>query len=138
MLENFIWGKVALINFQTFLLGSGWMSDVRRRETVGQTDRQRDRQTERERIIPQSKRKLLQQIRNQFLFRFLTMLAHLILTLTLLLSREENVKACLPFDYSQEDFDRKDVELAAGLGVAVGLLVRFHFGFNISPCNLVY
>ena len=55
--------------------------------------------------------------------RFLTMLAHLILTLTLLLSREENVKACLPFDFTQEDFDRKDVELAAGLGVAVGLLV---------------
>ena len=57
------------------------------------------------------------------------MLAHLILTLTLLLSREENVKACLPFDYSQDDFDRKDVELAAGLGVAVGLLVRFHESF---------
>jgi hypothetical protein len=57
------------------------------------------------------------------------MLAHLILTLTLLLSREENVKACLPFDYSQDDFDRKDVELAAGLGVAVGLLVRFHEAF---------
>ena len=37
-------------------------------------------------------------------------------------TREENVKACLPFDYTQEDFDRKDVELAAGLGVAVGLL----------------
>ena len=34
----------------------------------------------------------------------------------------------LPFDYTQEDFDRKDVELAAGLGVAVGLLVKsFHF-----------
>jgi hypothetical protein len=51
------------------------------------------------------------------------MLAHLILALTLLLSREENVKACLPFDYNQDEYDRKDVELAAGLGVAVGLLV---------------
>ena len=61
------------------------------------------------------------------------MLAHLILTLTLLLSREENVKACLPFDYTQEDFDRKDVELAAGLGVAVGLLVKsFHFFETIN------
>ena len=39
------------------------------------------------------------------------------------------MKACLPFDYSQDDFDRKDVELAAGLGVAVGLLVRFHESF---------
>ena len=59
------------------------------------------------------------------------MLAHLILTLTLLLSREENVKACLPFDYTQENFDRKDVELATGLGVAVGLLVpSFHFFGN--------
>ena len=60
--------------------------------------------------------------RVEHISRFLTMLAHLILTLTLLLSREENVKACLPFDFTQEDFDRKDVELAAGLGVAVGRL----------------
>lgn len=29
----------------------------------------------------------------------------------------------LPFDYTQEEYDRKDVELATGLGVAVGLLV---------------
>ena len=55
--------------------------------------------------------------------RFLTLLAHLILSLTLLMSREENVKACLPFEYAEEDYARKDVELATGLGVAVGLLV---------------
>lgn len=61
--------------------------------------------------------------------RFLTMLAHLILVATILMAREENVKACLPLDYTPEQFKRKDVELAAGLGVAVGLLVVEMIGF---------
>jgi hypothetical protein len=51
------------------------------------------------------------------------MVAHLILTLTLMISRNENVRACLPLDHSKADFERKDVELATGLGVAIGLLV---------------
>jgi len=34
-----------------------------------------------------------------------------------------NLDFSLPFDYTQEEYDRKDVELATGLGVAVGLLV---------------
>ena len=66
------------------------------------------------------------------------MLAHLILTLTLLLSREENVKACLPFDYTQDEYDRKDVELAAGLGVAVGLLVTIQFNYIYLSLNILY
>ena len=50
-----------------------------------------------------------------FDFRFLTMIAHLVITITLLLSRDENVRACLPLDHSKVDFARKDVELATGL-----------------------
>ena len=61
--------------------------------------------------------------------RFLVMVAHFILTTTILISREENVKACLPFEYTDEDFERKDVELSAGLGVAIGLLVIELLGF---------
>lgn len=61
--------------------------------------------------------------------RFLVMVAHFILVTTILISREENVKACLPFEYTEEDYERKDVELAAGLGVAIGLLVIELLGF---------
>ena len=53
--------------------------------------------------------------------RFLTLTAHLVLTITVLLDREENVMACLPLDHTQTEFDRRDTELAAGLGVTVGL-----------------
>ena len=43
--------------------------------------------------------------------RFLTMVSHLVLLLTILLSRDDYVRACLPFDYEEEEFGRKDVEL---------------------------
>ena len=55
--------------------------------------------------------------------RFLTLIGHLVLVITILLSREDNVRACLPFEHSEREFDRKEVELSAGLGVAIGLLV---------------
>ena len=52
--------------------------------------------------------------------RFLTLLSHLVLCVTLLLSRESNVLSCLPYEHTERDRERKDVELAAGLGVAIG------------------
>ncbi len=61
--------------------------------------------------------------------RFLTMVSHLILAITILLAREENVRACLPLDHSEADFARKDVELTTGLGLAVGLLLIEMIGF---------
>ena len=54
---------------------------------------------------------------------------HLILCLTLLLSPDENVKACLPVDAPSEDFSRKNIELTAGLAVAIGLLCIEYVGF---------
>ncbi len=57
------------------------------------------------------------------------MVSHLVLVLTLLLSRDDYVKACLPFDYTESAFDRKDVELATGLAVAIGLLAIEFVGF---------
>ena len=39
--------------------------------------------------------------------RFLTMVAHLVLSVAILLSREDNVLACLPFDHTEEDRERK-------------------------------
>ena len=57
------------------------------------------------------------------------MIAHLILCISVLLSRDANVKACLPFDYSDDDYSRKDTELAAGLSVAIALLFIEYLGF---------
>ena len=45
--------------------------------------------------------------------RFLTMVSHLVLLLTVLLSRDDFVRACLPFDHDADDFARKDVELVS-------------------------
>lgn len=57
------------------------------------------------------------------------MIAHLVLAITLLISRSENVRACLPLDHTKSDFERKDVELATGLGAGIGLLVIELMGF---------
>ena len=54
--------------------------------------------------------------------RFLVLLAHFVLTTTVLMAREDNVLACLPLDHTDLDLQRKDKELAAGLGVTIGLL----------------
>ena len=51
--------------------------------------------------------------------RFLTLISHFVLTLTVLMGREENVLACLPLDHTELDLSRKDTELAAGLGVTM-------------------
>ena len=57
------------------------------------------------------------------------MISHLVITITLLLSREENVRACLSLDHSRPEFERKDVELATGLGAAIGLIIIEFMGF---------
>ncbi|ELU14885.1 hypothetical protein CAPTEDRAFT_96181 [Capitella teleta] len=65
--------------------------------------------------------------------RFLCMIAHLVLTIVILLSRDSNVKACLPLNYSPNEYDSKDTEfpsrLIVGLSVALGLLVFELVGF---------
>ena len=52
----------------------------------------------------------------------MTIISHLVVCITILLSRDANVLACLPFEYTDEQYARKDIELAAGLSVAIGLL----------------
>jgi len=61
--------------------------------------------------------------------RFLSLISHFVLTVTVLMSREENVMACLPLEYSDIEYDRKDTELASGLGVTIGLLAIEMIGF---------
>ena len=59
----------------------------------------------------------------------MTMLSHLVISITVLLSRDANVLACLPFEYTEQEYSRKDIELAAGLSVAIGLLCVELLGF---------
>ena len=63
--------------------------------------------------------------------RFLTMVSHLVLLLTVLLSRDDYVRACLPFDFEQEDFDRKDVELVSCVNVGA-LFMQPVTGHSVS------
>ncbi|PSN38758.1 Transmembrane protein 107 [Blattella germanica] len=54
--------------------------------------------------------------------RFLTLTAHLTIVIVVLWARDENVKACLPFEYDAEDYAKKDTEMQAGLSVAIVLI----------------
>ena len=67
--------------------------------------------------------------RTETFSRFLTLISHFVLTLTVLMGREENVLACLPLDHTELDLTRKDTELAAGLGVTIALLAIEMIGF---------
>ena len=64
--------------------------------------------------------------------RFLTLLSHLVLALTMIMSRKDNVEACLPYEYDDNDFSRKDYEMYVGLVVAVVLLVIELLGFLLG------
>lgn len=61
--------------------------------------------------------------------RFLVLLAHFVLTTTVLMARQDNVLACLPLDHTELQLQRKDTELAAGLGVTIALLAIEMIGF---------
>ena len=67
--------------------------------------------------------------------RFLTLISHFVLTLTVLMSREDNVMACLPMEFNQMEYDRKDTELATGLGVTIGLLAIEMVSLDIEWAN---
>uniref|UniRef100_A0A087YA27 Transmembrane protein 107 n=1 Tax=Poecilia formosa TaxID=48698 RepID=A0A087YA27_POEFO len=61
--------------------------------------------------------------------RFLTLIAHLVIVITIFWSRENNVKACLPLDFTQEQYDTEDKKLVVGLGVTLGLFAIELTGF---------
>lgn len=61
--------------------------------------------------------------------RFLTLTAHLVILIILLLDREENVKACLPVEYSMNEYKQKDGELLGGLIAGVALTAIELIGF---------
>ena len=62
-------------------------------------------------------------------FRLLTMISHMVIAVTLLFSREENVKHCLPLEHTRSEFEQKDMELTMGLGAAIGFIIIEFIGF---------
>ncbi|XP_042279885.1 transmembrane protein 107 like isoform X3 [Thunnus albacares] len=61
--------------------------------------------------------------------RFLTIIAHLVIVITIFWSRENNVKACLPLDFTQEQYDNEDRKLVVALAVTLGLFAIELAGF---------
>jgi len=61
--------------------------------------------------------------------RFLTLIAHLILTIVILWTRDDNIKMCLPDDYTSEQYDEKDLEMLIAYSVTLGLFLVELIGF---------
>ncbi|XP_030622530.1 transmembrane protein 107 isoform X2 [Chanos chanos] len=53
--------------------------------------------------------------------RFLTLIAHLVIVITIFWSRSNNVQACLPLDFSEEEYNTEDTRLVVALSVTLGL-----------------
>ncbi|KAL7859778.1 hypothetical protein SRHO_G00149250 [Serrasalmus rhombeus] len=71
--------------------------------------------------------------------RFLTLIAHLVIVIIIFWSRENNVKACLPLDYTNEEYTLEDTRLVVALSVSLGLfaveLVGFFSGASMFNNN---
>lgn len=61
--------------------------------------------------------------------RFLCLVAHLVITIMILWSREDNVRACLSREYTMNEFEAKDTELIIGLAISLGLFLIEFIGF---------
>uniref|UniRef100_A0AAQ4PMN2 Transmembrane protein 107 n=1 Tax=Gasterosteus aculeatus aculeatus TaxID=481459 RepID=A0AAQ4PMN2_GASAC len=61
--------------------------------------------------------------------RFLTIIAHLVIVITIFWSRDHNVKACLPLEFTQEQYDNEDRKLVVALAVTLGLFAIELVGF---------
>uniref|UniRef100_A0A8C0K1R2 Transmembrane protein 107 n=1 Tax=Canis lupus dingo TaxID=286419 RepID=A0A8C0K1R2_CANLU len=61
--------------------------------------------------------------------RFLTLLAHLVVVITLFWSRDSNVQACLPLTFTPEEYEQQDIQLVAALSVTLGLFAVELAGF---------
>ncbi|XP_075062567.1 transmembrane protein 107 isoform X1 [Mixophyes fleayi] len=61
--------------------------------------------------------------------RFLTLTSHLVIVITIFWSRENNVLACLPVGYTQDQYNAADTELIVALSVTLGMFVIELAGF---------
>ncbi|XP_056900259.1 transmembrane protein 107-like isoform X2 [Takifugu flavidus] len=71
--------------------------------------------------------------------RFLTITAHLVIVITIFWSRENNVKACLPLDFTREQYDSEDKKLVTALAITIGMFVielaGFFTGVSMFNCT---
>ncbi|XP_076844151.1 transmembrane protein 107 [Brachyhypopomus gauderio] len=71
--------------------------------------------------------------------RFLTLAAHLVIVITVFWSRDNNVRACLPQDFTEDQYRTEDKRLVIGLSVTVCLflveLVGFFSGASMFNSN---
>ncbi|XP_063045114.1 transmembrane protein 107 isoform X2 [Engraulis encrasicolus] len=61
--------------------------------------------------------------------RFLTLTAHLVIVITIFWSRENNVKASLPLEFTEEEYNEQDLRLVIALSVTIGLFFVELAGF---------
>ncbi|KAK8394138.1 hypothetical protein O3P69_006376 [Scylla paramamosain] len=61
--------------------------------------------------------------------RFLTLTSHLVLLVTILMAREENVLACLPVEYTSSEYSKRDGEFLGGLVAGIALTALELIGF---------
>uniref|UniRef100_A0A2K5EJH6 Transmembrane protein 107 n=1 Tax=Aotus nancymaae TaxID=37293 RepID=A0A2K5EJH6_AOTNA len=70
--------------------------------------------------------------------RFLTLLAHLVVVITLFWSRDSNIQACLPLRFTPEEYEKQDIHpipfcrLVAALSVTLGLFAVELAGFLLG------
>ncbi|CAH1724823.1 unnamed protein product [Aphis gossypii] len=72
--------------------------------------------------------------------RFLCLVAHFIMLIMALNHREQNVKACLPYDYDNDLYMEQDKRLMIGYTLSIGFIGIEMFGFMsgitmFSPTN---
>lgn len=67
--------------------------------------------------------------------RFLSLVAHFVVTVIIFLSKEANIKACLPIQYTDGEFSTKDMELIVGLSLTLVFLGVEFAGF-IGGCSM--
>ena len=70
--------------------------------------------------------------------RFLVLIAHLTILATMLWARDPTIKACLPVDYTSQEYDDKDLEFIIGLSLALAFCVVELLGFLVGISMFVH
>ncbi|XP_039250399.1 transmembrane protein 107-like [Styela clava] len=61
--------------------------------------------------------------------RFLVLIAHLVIVISIFWSRDLNVKACLPINYTAAEYSSRDTELIIGLSITLAFFLVEFGGF---------
>ncbi|XP_051851695.1 transmembrane protein 107 isoform X1 [Antechinus flavipes] len=61
--------------------------------------------------------------------RFLTLLAHLVIVITIFWTRDDNIRASLPPSFTSDQYKKEDSELVTALSITLGLFLVELAGF---------